>query len=198
MGDTQERMLLFADFHYQARVKAHRSQDYMAAELGVAKKTIQNWEKGVSAPSFLQSIEWFRVLNINPFPYYLAYVYPDELLGLKGTDSDQRIDEAFDSLVKTLPMSAKRSLLYFFYGEHGSSPNAMLQLILAYLHTPIKARITQAVNTAYIYELEKELGNDICKGNIQPDMELLNGAILRAKTSIMHHETGYGCVDKDE
>lgn len=73
----------------------------------------------------------------------------------------------------------------------------MLQLILAYLHTPLKARVAQAINTAYIYELEKELGNDICKDNIQPNMDILNGAILRAKKSILKHETGYSCESED-
>lgn len=194
MEDKTDRIKRFSELHYRARYKAGKSQDYMANELKVAKKTVQNWEKGISSPTFFQSLEWFRVLNINPFPLYLSYVFPDKMK-VTGADSDEKINEAFDSLIANLPMSAKRSLLYLFYGDHGSSPNAMLQLMLAYLHTPIKARITQAVNTAYIYELEKELGNDICKGNIQPDMILLNKAITRAKTSILHNESGYSYIE---
>lgn len=198
MKNREDRVKRFSELHYRARYKAGKSQEYMANELGVAKKTVQNWENGVTSPSFFQSLEWFRVLNVNPFPHYLAYTFPSEFTNLKASDTDDKVNEAFMALVSTLPISAKRSILYLFYGEHGSSANAMIQLMLAYLHTPIKARITQAVNTAYIYELEKELGNDICKGNIQPDMEILNKAITRAKASVLHNETGYSYIEEGQ
>ena len=189
-----ERAKAFAETHAKVRFKEGKSQEYMAMELGVSKKTIQNWEKGISSPTFFQSLEWFRILNTNPFPYYLALTYPDKLKGLKGSDSDGKINEAFDALVETLPSSAKRAILYLFYGEHGSSPNAIIQMMLAHLHTPLRSRVTQAILIAHMYEMEKELGNLICKDNIMPDIDVLNDAIDKARISAIHHDYGYNNI----
>ena len=196
-GTRSDRAKAFAETHAKVRCKEGKSQEYMAMELGVSKRTVQNWEKGISSPTFFQSLEWFRILNTNPFPYYLALTYPDELMGLKGSDSDEKINEAFDALAETLPISAKRALLYIFYGEHGSSPNAILQMVLAHLHTPLQARITQATVTAHMYEMEEELGNLICKDNILPNMDTLNEAILKARIAALHHEYGYNELRND-
>ncbi len=160
-------------------------------ELGVSKKTVQNWEKGVSSPSFFQSLEWFRVLSVNPFPHYLSYVFTNKFKNLNPSDSDEKINEAFLTMVEQLPITSKRALLYLFYGEHGSSPRAMLHLLLAYLHTPIKSRIAQAVLIKNVYEIEKDLGNIICPDNILPDTEVLELAIQSAKASAMQHATSY-------
>lgn len=112
MGETDERNKRFAAFLSQARTRAGKSQDYIAEKLDVSKKTIQNWEKGVSLPSFPETMEWFKALNINPLPYYFAYAHPEELIYLKTSDDDQVISDAFDALVNELPISVKRSLLY--------------------------------------------------------------------------------------
>ncbi len=123
---------------YMSRCKANKSQEWMALELGVSRKTIQNWESGASIPSFFDSLEWFHVLNINPFPYFLEFVYPDTVKGVKPEDSDDRIEDAFDSLIGNLSVQDKRALLYLYYGEHGSSPYSVLQLMLAHLHEHLK------------------------------------------------------------
>lgn len=196
MEETRlERIKKFAFMHAMVRDKAGKSQEYMAAELCVSKKTIQNWEKGVSSPSFFQSLEWFRVLNVNPFPYYLMIIFPDELFEIKGNSEDDKIEEAFDALTKTFSINTKRALLYMFYGNHGSSPNAIMQLILAHLHLPMKDRVAPATIVFSMYEMEKELGNLICIDNIQPDMDVLNNAIHKGKCSAMKNEKTYGIVD---
>lgn len=189
-----ERARAFAETHAKVRAKEGKSQEFMAMELGVSKKTIQNWEKGISSPTFFQSLEWFRILNTNPFPYYLELTYPDQLKGLKGTDDDKKIIEAFGALSDSLPISAKRALLYIFYGEHGSSPNAIIQLILAHLHLPLKDRVSPATIVVDMFEMEKELGNLICKDNIMPDMDVLNDAIHKARISVIHNDAGYNNI----
>ena len=199
MEDTRsDRAKAFGEIHAIIRCKEKKSQEYMAMELGVSKRTVQNWEKGISSPTFFQSLEWFRILHTNPLPYFLALVYPDKLKGLKGTDSDEKINEAFDVLAKTLSIGAKRALLYLYYGEHGSSPNAILQMMLAHLHTPLQSRITQATVTAHMYEMEKELGNLICPDNIMPNMDTLNDAIFKARLAALHHEYGYNALENDK
>ena len=187
-----DRIKKFGLMHAIARNKAGKSQEYMAAELCVSKKTIQNWEKGISSPSFFQSLEWFRILNINPFPHYLTYVFPDVIYGLKNTSENERIEEAFEVLMQNLSINSKRALIYLFFGEHGSSATAILQLVLAHLHLPIKDRIAPAQIVFDMYEMEKELGNLICPENIQPDLDVLNDAIYMGKASAKKNEKGYG------
>lgn len=193
-----ERIKRFALMHAMVRDKAGKSQEYMAAELCVSKKTIQNWEKGVSSPSFFQSLEWFRVLNVNPFPHYLMIVFPDAFFGLDSNSADNKIEDAFEALMDNISINTKRALLYLFYGEHGSSSNAVLQMMLAHLHTPMKDRIAPASIIATMYEMEKELGNLICPENIQPDLDVLNEAIYQGKASAIKNENAYGMVDKEE
>lgn len=197
MEETRsERIERFALMHAQARDRAGKSQEYMAAELCVSKKTIQNWEKGVSSPSFFQSLEWFRVLDMNPFPYYLQMVFPDDMEVIGGS-SDEDIEKAFDVMMDNISISTKRALLYLFYGNHGSSPTAVLQMMLAHLHCPIKDRIAPASIIEQMYIMEKELGNLVCPDNIQPDMDMLKKAINQGKDSAVKNEPGYSFIEKE-
>lgn len=192
-----EKVKKLADMHYRAREKAGRSQEYMALELGVSKKTVQNWEKGISIPDLFQSTEWFRILNTNPLPYYLEFISPYKSNKIiKETDEDN-VNETFRALCDELPTDAKRAILYLFYGHHGSSPFAIIQLILAYLHTPLKIRMTSAALISQLYETEKELDSIICKEDVLPNLEELNDSIRRARVAVMHKEYGYTVLDKE-
>ena len=191
-----ERVKLFADIHIKARIAANKSQEFMAIELGVAKKTVQNWEKGISSPSFFQSLEWFRVLNTNPFPYYMSLMYPKEFSHIKTANTDDEIDEAFDSLIKQISTNDKRALLYIYYGAHGGDPHTIINLMLAHLHTPLQARITQAMLISYIYEMQEETDNLICKDDIMPNMAELKDSLMRARVAALHKSYGYSVLDK--
>lgn len=67
-----------AEVWSESRCQAGKSQEYMASELGVARKTVQNWEKGVSAPTVDRAMEWFRVLGESPLPFLVRYIIPGE------------------------------------------------------------------------------------------------------------------------
>ena len=191
-----ERVQLFADMHVKARIAAGKSQEFMAIELGVAKKTVQNWEKGISSPSFFQSLEWFRVLNTNPFPYYMSLMYPKESHCIKSANTDEEINEAFDTLIKQISVNDKRALLYIYYGAHGGDPHTIINLMLAHLHTPLQARITQAMLISYIYEMQLEIDNLICKDDIMPNLLELNESLMRARVAALHKSYGYSVFDK--
>ena len=191
-----ERVQLFADIHTKARIAAGKSQEFMAIELGVAKKTVQNWEKGISSPSFFQSLEWFRVLTLNPFPYYMSLMYPKEFSHIKSANTDDEIDEAFDTLVKQISIEDKRALLYIYCGRHGGDPHTIINLILAHLHTPLQARITQAMLISYIYELQATTDNLICKDDVMPNITELNDSLMRARVAALQKSYGYSVLDK--
>lgn len=197
MSQTRtERVQLFADIHVKARISANKSQEFMSLELGIAKKTVQNWEKGISSPSFFQSLEWFRVLNINPFPYYMSLMYPKEFNKIKLANTDDEINEAFDTLIKQISIDDKRALLYIFYGAHGGDPHTIINLMLAHLHTPLQARITQAMLISYIFEMQEEIDNLICKEDIMPNIAELNDSIMRARVAALHKQYGYSILDR--
>ena len=188
-----DRLQRFSLMHSAVRVQHKKSQEFMAAELNVSKKTVQNWEKGISSPSFFQSLEWFRVLNVNPFPHYFTFVFPDRKP--KGDSDEEKINAAFNTLAEGLPISTKRALLYLWYGEHGSSPGVVVQMLLAHLHTPMKDRVAQAYVIYHTYDIEKQLGNLVCPENILPNIEALEQAINSAKNSVLMNQSGYTDLD---
>lgn len=198
MPDRIQRIKRFAEMHAKARVKVGLSQEDMAMELGVAKKTIQNWEKGTSSPSFFQSLEWFRVLGLNPMPYYIDCIYPDVYTDVTTETPDDVIDKAFNQLINDIPTSGKRALLYLFYGKHGSSPNAVMQMMLAHLHTGMKGRALHASLIAQTYEMEKELDVLVCPENIQPNIPALEKAIDSAKQAYIKNQTSYYDIENEK
>lgn len=195
--DRIQRIQRFAEMHYKARCKADKSQEYMAMELGVAKKTVQNWEKGISSPSFFQSLEWFRALGINPMPYYVSLIYPSASVDVDSGTDDEEIDKAFDEMMKNIPRSGKRALLFLFYGKHGSSPNAIMNMMLAHLHTPMQSRTLHARLISETYEMDEKLGNIVCPDNIRPNITALNKAIDSAKNATINKQNSYNNISED-
>jgi DNA-binding XRE family transcriptional regulator len=190
-----DRAKRFARIWWSSRAKAGVSQEYMALGLGVSKKTIQNWEKGISSPTFFQATEWFHLLGLNPLPYYFEYVYPaqmsqDELA--KGCDvSDEQINEALELVLAQIPMELKRGLLFLFHGAHGSSPYAVVQMLLAHLQSPMKDRVSNAASILQNYEMAQELGTIAQPKQIQPDLDCLQAAVQSGRYAAVSNQSGY-------
>ena len=187
----------FAKIWWKSRADAGKSQEYVALEIGVSRKTVQNWERGASSPTFFQGTEWFRALGLNPMPYYLSYLFPDGIDGIKASDDSKTIDAALDILVHQLTPDGKRRLLYILYGNHGSSPRAVLNLVNAHLQTPIKDRIITATAITEAYELESKTDNLVRPENIQPDVNLLHKSIELAKTAVENRHNGYSVTSSE-
>ena len=191
---SNEYMKKFAEIHCLARLNSNKSQEYMAEALNVSKRTIQNWESGETCPSFFQSIEWFKVLNINPFPYYFKIIYPQKM-DVNPNDNDEKIEEAFYTLMQNISIEDKRALLYLYYGKHGSSPHSIIQLLLAHLHLPMSFRINDACNINTNYKLAKELNILVCPENIQPDLTDFRKSIYKAVDACKNNMDRYGVFD---
>ena len=192
--ERADRMDRFSKIWWKSRADAGVSQEFLANELGISRKTVQNWERGVSAPTLFQGTEWFRALGVNPLPYYLGYIFPDSFDGIKAEDDDEKIESALMELIPELSKADKRRLLFVLYANHGSSPTAILNLMNAHLQTPLNDRIMQANNILSNYELEKELGNIVHKNHVQPDTELLRNAITEAKSTAIKKQKGYSAT----
>ena len=192
-----ERAKRFSKIWWRSRADAGVSQEYVAIGVGVSRKTVQNWEKGISSPDLFQASEWFNVLGLNPLPYFLDFIFPQDVDGIKGNDEDKRIDEALKQLIEQLPAAGKRQLLYMLYGNHGSSPKAVLNLMNAHLQAPLKDRIVHAAMIVENYELEKMLGNLVCPSNIQPDIKMLRTSMENARTTVEKHRSGYHMIQSE-
>ncbi len=186
-----ETALRFSKIWWKSRADAGRSQEFMALGLGVSKKTIQNWEKGVSSPSFFQTFEWFRLLGLNPIHYFYAFLYPNCMENISLNAEDEEIESALLQLVKDLTVMEKRQLFYLMMGEHGSSWYSVLQMMTAHCHTTIQSRAVAARIVCDNYEMEKERNMLVCPDNIQPDIETLEGAVELGKNAAKKNKKGY-------
>ncbi|MCQ2520143.1 MAG: helix-turn-helix domain-containing protein [Lachnospiraceae bacterium] len=179
-----------------SRFESGLSQEKVSLELGIAKKTVQNWERGISAPTLLQAIEWFRVMKVPAMPYFLQFMFPD-LEGTKGKDSEEKLRSELIQMIESIPEEGMRQLMYLFYGDHGSSPRAVMNLVTAHLQSPMKDRYNHAVTILSDYELALEKNQITRSDHIQPDTKLLKKAIQCGHDAILNNKNNYFFIDKE-
>lgn len=197
----EERCKRFTKIWTESRADAKKTQAYMAEGLGVSKKTIQNWENGVSSPDLFSGSEWFRLLGLNPLPYYLAYLFPELFDGIVPDDEDDTIEEALMLLIQNSTPVEKRQLLYLMAGRHGSSWYSILQMFTAHCHTGLKSRVNAARLILENYEMDKQTGKLVCPDNIQPDLTMLENAVEEGKRAVLKSYSGYtnvGAANKNK
>lgn len=185
----------FAQIWVTSRAAAGKSQEYMAKGLGVSKKTIQNWENGITAPDFFMGSKWFQVLGLNPMPYYLSFLYPDLFDGISPEDDDSEIEQALMALIKNSTPAEKRELLFLMAGHHGSSWYSLLQMFTAHCHTSMQSRVNVARSILDNYEMEAATGKLVCTENVAPDLDMLRNAIEEGKKSVIDGNSGYTNVE---
>ena len=192
-----DRVKRFSKIWWQSRADAKKSQEYMALSLGVSKKTIQNWEKGTSSPDLFQGCEWFRVLGLNPMPYYLAFLYPDTFGTPQAFDNEDAVEKALILLIRQSSAAEKKELLFLMSGHHGSSWHSLLQMFTAHCHCSLRSRVTAARTILENYEMDKACGAMVCPDNVQPDMKMLHHAVEEGKQSVFNQLSGYTNVEVD-
>lgn len=173
-----------------SRAESGISQEKVALELGIAKRTVQNWERGVSAPTLPQAIEWFRVMKVAAMPYFLQFMFP-EIEGINPKNDDETIKANLIKLIETMPPEGVRQLMYLFYGNHGSSPRAVMNMVTAHLQTPLKDRYTHASMILNDYNLYNDKVETVKPEHVQPDTEYLETAISQSRKSILQDKKNY-------
>lgn len=173
-----------------SRAESGLSQEKVALELGIAKKTVQNWERGISMPTLPQAIAWFRVMKVAAMPYFLQFMYPN-IEGTKSELPDKEIEQQLLTILEHLPNEGIRQLMYLFYGNHGSSPRIVMNLITAYLQFPLRERylIDKMILTSY--ELAKEQNHLTREDHIQPNTELVKKALNKEHEAIIENRESY-------
>lgn len=178
----------FGKMWKQSRLDAGKSQEYVAKALGVSKKTVQNWESGFASPNQITGFKWFEALNVPALPYYLRLLY-DEFEDIAPTSPDEDIKEALITLINSLDNNMIRKLLYLLYGDHGSSITAITELLVAYVHTPLPARIGVAELIMTNYEIANAY--KATSNHIQPNEEYLRNSIEKGKEAVIKKRNCY-------
>lgn len=185
----------FAEMLRKSRADSGLSQKEVAKRLGISRTTVQNWESGYSCPTQLEGFLWFRALGLQPLPYYLGILYP-EFEQIDHTADDDHVEAALLRLISGLPIEAKKKLLYCAYGNHGSNPLAVLELVTAHLQTPLRARLSVAEVIRSHYEVAQAVGTLAQPEYIHPNIDLLNSAYLQGKAAVMRGEQGYTIMEE--
>ncbi|MCQ2401284.1 MAG: helix-turn-helix domain-containing protein [Lachnospiraceae bacterium] len=181
----------FSQIWLTSRTDAGKTQEFMAMGLGVSTKTVQNWENGITSPDLFMGSEWFRVLGVNPLPYYLSYLFPDLFEGLSPENDDDAIDQALMALIRNSTAVEKRELLFLMAGRHGSPWYSLLQLFTAHCHTSMQSRVTAARSVLDSYEMDAAAGRLVCPSNVKPDIAFLKNAIEEGKKAVIAGKAGY-------
>jgi len=176
-----------------SRAESGLSQEAVALELGISKKTVQNWEKGASTPTLPQAIAWFHVVKVAAMPYFLQFMFPD-MEGICSQSDISDIRKNLTSLIEVMPEDGIRQLMYLFYGNHGSSPKAALNMITAYLQIPLIDRYQLDCQLLENYRLAQDL-NTITKSNhVQPNVKLMEKTVSREREAIVKQDDNYMLV----
>lgn len=188
----QER---FARMWRKSREDSGKSQEYVANKLGVSKRTVQNWESGISSPTQEFAFEWFDVLGLQPLPYYLELLYGKEEY-VKPSSSDKEIEDALISRIKSCSASEQRKMLYMLNGQHGSSASGVLEMITAHLQVPLAYRLNIANSIILNYEMAESQGKLLNNGNILPNIDLLKLSFENCKNAVKSNKKGYTNANK--
>lgn len=184
--ETLDKM---ADMLRSSRYASGKSQEYMAKQLGVSKRTIQNWEDGASSPTIAQAYDWFNILCMPPQPFLLKILYPD--VDSNKFDDDAEMDKALLKLARDLPMHTKRKLLFILEGKHGSSPTSIIDLMVANLQTPLRDRLNICQNILINYELSEALGQLTDIKSVHPSVDNLKNALMRGIEAVRERKNSY-------
>lgn len=172
----------YGEMMIKAMNDAGKSRSYMARQMGVAPKTVYNWEVANYYPTVKQMDEWFDILHMDQQAYKNEVFRIDE----KGNDNKQITKDLHNAIDSYTPR--RRSLLHFILcGKHGADIDTILNLFVAYLQTLWKDRIVQSALALSNYRLNKEKKNY----DVVPNCDLISKSILACSESYINGQEGY-------
>lgn len=175
-----------------SRQVSGKTIEYVAHELGVSKKTVYNWEYGLSEPSASQFLRWFPTIGLNPIPYIYNYYFP-RYQHIKPSTDDKRIKEAFKEVSKLFTTRQMR-IMMLVMKQKASDIEPLWELFLCYLQNGQFNRIINATGVVTAYELDGPYDPDA----VQPNIQIVKKAIEKAKEAYAKGNKGYIVLEREK
>ena len=158
----------------RSRVDSGKTQLYMAKAMGKSERTIQNWES-TGEPSFLEICYWLHILDKNFWDYASDVLYHNEST---GTDKmNQELREDLQQYFIKADIKELRKLCHLIVGGYGSYWNAVLEMMMAHVCTPLYQRVMTARTILISYELDSNENSSQKIDHILPDIDNLKRCI---------------------
>lgn len=174
-----------------ARYASKLSQEQIAQHLNVSRKTVANWEAGISAPTFDMVLKWFNVCDEPIYPYVMKYLHPDELEKMTPKSTSKEVTKALHICIEQLDEHYQKELLYILTGSHFSNPFGILDLFTAYLHVPLDLRMNVADNIVNNFLFAKARDFLVSNDNVMPDLGNLDKCKSSAREAIYSGKKTY-------
>ncbi len=162
-----------------ARLRSGLRQEDVAKEIGVKRSTIGNYENGSSTPDMERYIQMCRLYHENYIT--LAESVYGASKSRDSTENEERgaLIEAIVNLLSQVETKTLRELEWVISGRHQVDLVSLMQMILIYLHLDLSHR-THCVEWMYgTLSFLREQDRCINKGDMEPDIDLLNKAMQR-------------------
>lgn len=164
-------------------LQSDMSEADVSARLGITKKTLQSWLSGKTFPTFPQVIEYFLAIRTRMIPWILKMPYYEDR---KPNAGNAFHEEQIHEFIKGLTPTQKERLYFILCGDHGSSVEGLLEMICAYLHTPLRERFMISSSVLLNYEVAAASGEEVCSGTAEPNVEIFEDSISKGKEAILH------------
>ena len=174
----------------QARADAGLSQIEVSDMIGVSRSTIQKWEDGSATPSLEKFLDYLEKIQRPSIPYMLYLCDPDHY-------ENATIDSArttLQELISNIDDETIKKLFFCAFANHGSDAFAVLDMVVADLQTPLRARINVAHEVMVNYEIARRHGDTSRGSNTYPDIENLGKAISSGVEAVISHKDSYRAI----
>lgn len=158
----------------KSRIDSGKTQLYMAKAMGKSERTIQNWESS-GDPSFLEICYWFHILDKNFWDYMRNAIDPGETIGTNEKDQKLRMD--LQQYFEKADTNELRKLCHLIVGGYGSYWNAVLEMMMAHVCTPLYQRVMTARTILISYEFDSNDSGLKNPAHTLPDIDNLKRCI---------------------
>jgi len=182
MNDTYRYRI--ADILSMARTQADISQRELARRLGKSLRTIQTRETGDSPISLSDFLETVHALHLQPFPYLMRAIHPEQFDGA-DENTEARAKQLADDFQHYASPYEIDIMYYLLNGHHGSLWLGLVSEWIANSQCSMEHRLAVCQTILSNYKLDQMKGLLSDPEGIQPDLTLLENCMSAAFESVL-------------
>lgn len=171
----------------KARIDSGVSQEQAAAEIGVRRSTIGNYENGISTPDIEKFIALCKLYKMD-YVKMLVYYYGSPDGSISGSE-DVISDIIY--LISTYDEDKLKELRWIFSGEHGKRVDSLFQLVLIYLHLDLGSRIHATEWLFGMYSALKLQHKTVNENIMEPNFSNVLSSLKDAREAYIYGKDNY-------